>query len=223
MTEQMQSETIGALAAALALAQEQFEPILKSRQVTVTPKKEGARPYTFWYAPLDAVLDATGSALRANGLSLIQPLQGGSPARIRTMLLHTSGEWIASEVSLPATPTTAQELGSLITYLRRYAVSAMLGVTTEEDDDANAGDGNQRTVTSHRADRPAPPRAQPQKPATPKQHGFLLNLMKSSVFSDQEREETELWLSENPPMAKVSKAIDNAQLRLTNAKEPAHA
>lgn len=220
MTEQMQSETIGALAAALAKAQGQFEPILKSRQVQVKTDKGS---YAFWYAPLDAVLEATGAALRANGLTLIQPLQGGSPAKVRTILMHESGEWIASEVTLPASPVKAQEMGSLITYLRRYAVSAMLGVTTEEDDDANTADGNQRTVTTHRPERAAPPSAQPHKPATPKQHGFLLNLMKSSVFSDQEREETELWLSENPPMAKVAKAIDNAQFRLTNAKEPAHA
>lgn len=220
MPDEMQSPTIGALAAALALAQEQFEPILKSRQVQVKSEKGS---YTFWYAPLDAVLEATGSALRANGLALIQPLQGGSPARVRTILMHSSGEWIASEVSLPSTPAKAQEMGSLITYLRRYAVSAILGVTTEEDDDANSGDGNQRTMTSHRSDRPAPPRAQPPKQSTPNQHGFLLNLMKAACFTDDERTDSEMWLKENPPAAKVSKAIENAQLRISNAKEPAHA
>lgn len=221
MPDEMQSPTIGALADALAKAQEEFEPILKTRTVKVQSEKGS---YTFDYAPLEAVLEATGPALRKNGLALIQPLSGGGKehGRVRTVLMHCSGEWIASEVGLPNTPIKAQELGSLITYLRRYAVSAMLGVTTEEDDDGNKHDGNKASFSSREPQRSKTQPSTSGRPATPKQHEFLRALMTSDVFSQQEREDTDMWLKDNPPMDKVSKSIANAQLRLSQ-KESAHA
>jgi dsDNA-binding SOS-regulon protein len=214
-----QSDQIGELAAALAKAQDDFELILKTKTVQVKSDK-GA--YSFDYAPLEVVMEATGPALRKHGLSLIQPLFGGGkePGIVRTMLLHSSGQWIASEISLPNVPLKAQELGSLITYVRRYAYSAMLGVTTEEDDDGNAHDGNQVRFQSREPQRSQPVRPSG-KPSTPKQHEFLINLMKNPVFTDEEREDTKLWLAENPAMERVSKAIDAAQLKIKG--EVAHA
>jgi hypothetical protein len=65
----------------------------------------------------------------------------GGPS-IRTMLMHASGEWIGSEVALPSVPARVQELGSLVTYMRRYALAAILGIAPDDDDDGNAADGN---------------------------------------------------------------------------------
>lgn len=138
------SGTIGKLAGALAKAQGAFDGIAKTREVTVTPKKEGARPYKFTYAPLDEVLRAVRSGLAANGLALTQFIADGEDGRrvMTTTLLHESGEWMASTTTLPGVATTAQEFGSQVTYMRRYAIVSILGVVAEEDDDGNTADGN---------------------------------------------------------------------------------
>lgn len=152
------SESVAKLAAALAAAQSKFGPINRSREVTVRTEKG---TYKFSYAPLDEVLAATRPALTTNGLSLSQLLADGS---LRTVLLHSSGEWIASEIGLPPRPAKMQELGSILTYLRRYALVALLGVASEEDDDGNAGDGNHWEPTP----RHAPPATKQPPAATPK-------------------------------------------------------
>lgn len=152
------SDSIAKLAAALAAAQSKFGPINRSREVTVRTEKG---TYKFSYAPLDEVLAATRPALTGNGLSLSQLLADGS---LRTVLLHSSGEWIASEISLPPRPAKMQELGSILTYLRRYALVALLGVASEEDDDGNAGDGNHWEP----APRHAPPATKQPPAAAPK-------------------------------------------------------
>lgn len=138
------SPGLGKLAAALAKAQAAYKTVLRSREVTVTSKSTGTR-YTFSYAPLDVVLDATLPALSANGLSVTQELSGTSQARFcTTTLMHESGEWRSSTLQLlGAATTTAQEFGSQVTYVRRYTLQCVAVVAAEEDDDANHADGNE--------------------------------------------------------------------------------
>lgn len=175
---------------ALAKAQMAFGPILKTREVKVTPRN--SPPYTFKYAPLDEVIEKTRSALNANGLCLLQPFSYDSDnvPVIRTVLAHESGAKITCEFPLQANkrefneqakewrerPLTMQELGSQMTYARRYSYGCLTGVTSEEDDDGNAGDGNDREVkdrapTSRATPPPMPsttkPAAVQPKPATP--------------------------------------------------------
>jgi hypothetical protein len=123
-----------ALNAALAEAQSEFPPIKRERTVTVRTKQGGK--YSFSYAPLDAILDACRPALSKHGLALSQLLENGAggPA-LRTELRHAEGGVIGSSFPLPRVPESPQELGSLLTYLRRYAITALLGIATEEDDD----------------------------------------------------------------------------------------
>src|SRR5688572_25543683 len=136
------SSTIGKLAGALAKAQGAFEAIGKTREVKVQMKTGGS--YTFAYAPLDEVLRSVRPALATNGLALTQTVADGEKGRtLTTTLMHESGEWMASTTTLPGQATTAQEFGSQITYMRRYAIVSILGVVADEDDDANAADGNQ--------------------------------------------------------------------------------
>src|SRR3990167_4215492 len=133
------------LAAALAKAQSEFPPIERRKTVTVTTKTGGQ--YKFAYAPLDEILAAVKPALSENGLALSQLLSNldGKPA-LRTMLLHASGGFLEDICPLPVNGgESAQEIGSAITYLRRYAAVAILGIATEEDDDGNAASGNRRT------------------------------------------------------------------------------
>ncbi|MDA8311458.1 MAG: ERF family protein [Actinomycetota bacterium] len=128
------SEQIDQLAAALAAAQAAFPPVKKDRTATVPTKTGGT--YSYHYADLTDLLDAVRPVLTANGLAVVQ---GGTGERMVTRLVHTSGQWIESDGTLPATQATPQGLGSAITYARRYWLSALLGIAAEEDDDGALG------------------------------------------------------------------------------------
>jgi hypothetical protein len=146
------------LAKALVDFQSRIGAIPRSKTVKVTSRKTG-QTYTFDYAPHEAIIAAIQKPLGECGLAVSQQLASlpdGLPA-LRTILLHSSGERLDDLFPLPtAEGMTSQELGSTITYIRRYALSAILGLATEDDDDANAAAGNEATVTRN---RPGPPDA----------------------------------------------------------------
>lgn len=102
------------------------------------------------YADLASVWDACRDALTANGLAVVQLPLSSPESRgvtIRTTLLHESGASLSSDLFLPVAKIDPQGFGSAITYGRRYALAAMVGVAPE-DDDGNAASG---------AGRPPPP------------------------------------------------------------------
>ena len=118
------SEQISELAAALAVAQGMMENAIMNRTNPHFKTK---------YADLAAVLNAARKPLSANGLAIVQTIGDGV---LHTRLLHTSGQWIASEHPLPMSGKP-QEIGSALTYARRYSLSALIGIAADEDDDAN--------------------------------------------------------------------------------------
>jgi len=142
----MTDTDIGPLAAALAKAQATFPTIPRDKEVTVKMKTGGE--YKFKYAPLDTILAAVRGPLSANGLAIVQMLDGDG---LVTLLLHESGARLEGRVRLHEADNV-QGLGSEITYLRRYAIQAMLGLAAEEDDDGNRASGNRATVTMPRRD-----------------------------------------------------------------------
>jgi hypothetical protein len=121
-------EAIGALNAAIAKAQGEFPAIKRERTVDTGS-------YSYSYASLDKILDSVRGPLSANGLALVQLLSGDG---LRTELRHAEGGVIGSTFPLPTVPGKVQEIGSLLTYLRRYAVLAILSLAPEEDDDDGA-------------------------------------------------------------------------------------
>lgn len=134
------SASIGKLVEALAKAQAKFDPVLKDSANTAYHSK---------YADLATVIGATQPHLAAEGLAIIQMPHaefGEGDAKmltLTTMLAHSSGEWLASDLMLPAMMRErfdAQSVGSAITYSRRYGWSAMAGVA-QEDDDGNKATG----------------------------------------------------------------------------------
>lgn len=158
----------GPLFAALAKAQADFEPIPKTETATVQGETAGGKSfsYQFSYAPLENILAACVPALNAQGLFFSQPLASNENGghQLRTWLCHSSGAMIELETDIPTDPRTKiQQLGSAITYLRRYVAQSVLGVSAEEDDDGNAADGNQR----QRMQRTPPPPPQPRPSAAP--------------------------------------------------------
>jgi len=151
----MQSEQIDKLAAALAEAQKEITSPPRNREVEVFSKRTNSK-YKFRYATLDAIIEHVRPALTKNGLWFVQTLANGDGKyRLVTTLTHASGQWVSGETPILAESADNQAFGSALTYMKRYALSALLGIAADEDDDANEADGN--TVESSR-DRSPPPK-----------------------------------------------------------------
>lgn len=153
----MQSETIGALAAALAKAQGEISPAPMDRDNPFFKSK---------YATLTSLWESARAALAKNGLSVVQStdLADNGDVVLITTLLHSSGEWIGGVYPVRTKDNAPQTLGSALTYARRYAFGAMVGLTSDDDDDGN-GAQNGTQVKSQQA-QPAPAKSQAQqKPA----------------------------------------------------------
>lgn len=150
-------ETTGKLADALAKAQAEFRAIKKDKTAKVRMKAGGE--YSYNYADLSSVIDATKEALSKNGLAIMQPVEfQGERLVLHTKLLHSSGEMQSCFWPLPAPHTPAQEMGSALTYARRYSMSAILGVASEDDDDGAAGNEAQGHRPTQQAPKPQPPK-----------------------------------------------------------------
>ena len=130
-----QSDPIAELAGALLAAQKEFTPVRKSKKGSIELKNGGR--YEYNYADLEGVLRMVFPVLHDNGLVLTQfPIvtddgKGG----LATQLIHKSGQWIRATMGLTVTQTTAQGMGSAISYARRYSIGAVLGIVTTTDDD----------------------------------------------------------------------------------------
>lgn len=149
------SETIGKLAEALAKAQAKMEPA----------KKDSKNPFfNSQYADLAACWNAARKPLTDNGLAVIQTT-GLSDAGIviETTLAHASGEWLSSSLLMPLVKRDSQGVGSAITYGRRYALAAIVGLVTDDDDGEAAMDRSRAGSQT----APAKP-AQQAKPTTAK-------------------------------------------------------
>ena len=148
----MQSESIGNLAKALAAAQLGMKPPKKARVAQIKSEKGS---YSYHYADLSDVIESVREPLSTNGLAWMQPMfQRDGHLVLRTVLMHETGEWMASEYPLTSY-ARPQEQGSAITYARRYALTSMLGIAAEEDDDGAAA---QEAQPVKRAEtKPAPP------------------------------------------------------------------
>ena len=124
------SESIALLAGALAKAQLQIEPASKN---ATNPH------FRSHYADLASIWDACRGPLNTNGLSIVQFPCDGEVGRIGlcTMIVHSSGEWMSETITVKALKEDPQFLGGVLTYLRRYSLAAVVGVTATEDDDGN--------------------------------------------------------------------------------------
>jgi hypothetical protein len=148
-----QSPEIGELAKALAKAQMKIKGAIKYAE---NPH------FHYRYADLATVWDACREPLSAEGLAVIQTTDGThDQVVILTTLAHSSGQWIRGRLVLKPVKADPQGIGSCLTYGRRYALAAMVGVAPEDDD------GNQASGTTHHKEHaPAseeqhPPRKRP--------------------------------------------------------------
>lgn len=141
----MQSEQIDLLAAALVKAQAAMKPASMNK---INPHFKSK------YADLAAIIESLRKPLSDNGLAFTQTVRlwgdQVDSALLATTLLHTSGQWLRSEYPLP-TNATPQQLGSALTYARRYSLSAITGTAADEDDD-----GDKAEVQAKKKPEPEP-------------------------------------------------------------------
>lgn len=117
---------------ALIKAQQEFPKIIKDREGMHRAK----------YAELSSLIEQTKPVLNKNGLSVIQTMEfdtveGKIVTVVKTYLLHSSGEQIESKMPFVQS-SNPQETGKFITYYRRYSYQSILGISTEDDDDADS-------------------------------------------------------------------------------------
>src|SRR5271155_2981903 len=148
------SESIAALAAALAKAQMLLTNPEKSLTATVRTDRYDEPGRTFRYASLSSGLDIVRKALGQHEIATVQTTaidQDTQSISLTTVLAHSSGEWIASDWPVCALSeiATPRRMGAALTYARRYALFTLVGIAGEEDLDAPdlAGQTNEKSGT----------------------------------------------------------------------------
>jgi ERF superfamily len=135
------SETVAALASALAKAQAELINPEKSLTATIRTGRPGDGERSFRYAPLASGLDIVRKTLGQHEIATLQTTaidQTAGMVNLTTTLAHASGEWIASDWPVCPIAETAnpQRMGAALTYARRYALFTLVGIAGEDDLDA---------------------------------------------------------------------------------------
>ncbi len=154
------SPTLEKLAPAMLAAQRDLLPALK---VATNPH------YKSRFADLTECLDAVNAAFHPHGLFVTQlpiPIDNGNAFAVRTVLMHESGQWIASETPIRPDMKDPQKIGAAITYLRRFALAAITGLRQVDDDGETANgrgmghdyrtNGNGKTTPAPKVDADSP-------------------------------------------------------------------
>ena len=135
------SETIGAIAGALAKAQAELTNPEKSLTATLPSHSPGEGNRSFRYAPLSSGLEIVRKCLGRHEIAAMQTTAIDYEAgliRLTTVLAHSSGEWVSSDWPVCAVGETAapHRMGAALTYARRYALFTLVGIAGEDDLDA---------------------------------------------------------------------------------------
>lgn len=157
------------------------------------------------YADLAGIRDAVTPALTANGISVVQTLQGSANEHpsVLTRLQHSSGQWIESACPILGA-TDMQKMGSAITYARRYSLSAICGIAADEDDDGNA-------ASQTPANRPQA------VPTVPPGYDDWLTDLESTADEGSEALKS-AWTKSQPFLRKHLTDTDNAKWEALKAK-----
>ena len=176
------SESVAALASALAKAQAELVNPEKSLTATIRTGRVGEGERSFRYAPLSSGLDIVRKTLGQHEIATVQTTavdQVSGMVNLTTMLAHASGEWIASDWPVCPIAETAnpQRMGAALTYARRYALFTLVGIAGEDDLDAPDLCDDPRSPTpsadERSLSRDGQSRVQPRKPGNgQRRHGM---------------------------------------------------
>jgi hypothetical protein len=232
------SESIGAIAAALAKAQGELTNPEKSLIATIRSPSQREGDRTFRYASLASGLDIVRKCLGQHGIATVQTTAIDNEAgqiQLTTVLAHESGEWIASEWPVcPISQTNTPHLmGAALSYARRYALFALVGIAGEDDLDAPdllteppaainiPSDKNQ---SGHRSRKP--PNRSVHKPSQPgltsEASGVLRDELIEEINGAQNADELALWAhrrltAKNTLTADDARAVESAYLDVLKA------
>jgi len=174
-----------------------IKALLHVQEEIQNPKKTEENPYyKSKYAPLDQILNEVRVLLSKHGLVMIQDTGGDDEGNVvvSTTLLHESGGWIQTS-PLIVKPTarkasaTPQEMGSAITYARRYQLMSLLGIAGEDEDDDGERASHPRALQQGREGRPhrpSPTSTPAPKPASRKHGGVKLGVLRPERFKEKE-------------------------------------
>ena len=160
------SENINEIATAISSAQAQINPAAY----------DAANPhFRSRYASLARCMQSCRAALSQNKIAVVQGTTCSDKyVTVTTMLIHSSGQFISDDITIPIAQNTAQAIGSALTYGRRYGLSALVGIVSDDDDDAELAMPHQATENNMAGDVKFTPQKetvkfqQPQpKPPTP--------------------------------------------------------
>lgn len=193
---------LGDLAAALAAFQAEMPTVAKTQRADV---KTNTGSYSYTYAGLADVSEAAMPLLTKHGLSFTAlPTRTTNGPMLVGMLLHTSGQRLTAE--LPIQGSSAQQIGSSLTYGRRYLFGCMTGLVTDDDDDGQLAQQASKRPPRNRipkaekapvkhtdqqtsqADQQAaePPTPQPTRQLSDKQRGMLISLMDKAGLRERD-------------------------------------
>ncbi len=178
---QRSSETIGAIATALAKAQIELNNPEKALTATIQSPFPREANRTFRYASLSSGLDLIRKSLGRHEIATVQTTSIDEAAgliRLTTVLAHASGEWISSDWPVcPVSETAApQRMGAALTYARRYALFTLVGIAGEDDLDApdlgghTKADATQADTANADTEKPAVSAPQPIERTVPWVH-----------------------------------------------------
>lgn len=175
------TDDIADLAAALVAASAELSSVTKGREASIPTKSGGS--YAYRYAALEDVLDAVRPVLTKHGLTVTQTASNRSEdfLTISTAILHRSGQYVVFEPLALPNGRTAQEIGSAITYGRRYHLLACLGLAASDDDDGASAAPRIAVARNIDRDDPRddqrPPSQYGPRPASVKQVAYLGDLI----------------------------------------------
>lgn len=151
--------------------------------------------YNYKYADLAQVLSLIRPLLLKNGLSFTQHVSNADGSVvIETVVMHESGQWMASELNMPPTPSSkmspAQAVGSAITYGRRYALTAIFGITQQAEDDDAADHGKHQQQKQQQQQRPPAHQA----PKSPVDVAGPLTHIQNAISMDDKMNGFKVWI-----------------------------
>ena len=171
------SESINEIATALSKAQEEMSGAVKDSSNPFFKSK---------YADLASVRDAIKDPFSKNGISYVQTIEMNDKGPVLiTTLMHSSGQWIESDLQILPVKPDPQSMGSALTYARRYALAAIAGVP-QVDDDAELAQGRQ--VVQQR----------PQQLKPPVQSPVTTQAVKTFASSNYNADKEEKYIPKNP-------------------------
>ena len=233
---QRSSQSIAALATALAKAQIELTNPEKSLIGTIEPQRGEGGARQFRYAPLSSGLEIVRKTLGQHEIATVQTTaidQAAGIVNLTTVLAHSSGEWIASDWPVCAIAETARphRMGAALTYARRYALFTLVGIAGEDDLDApdligpvaqtvklsiegkSVGNGGRPTSSNHRAGR-----ARANKFSSPSPNSELSVALSASLRAELLREIEGLSAADNAALWAQRRLPAKNQLSATDAQ-----